>query len=137
MGPKIQARRHFLTNQIRIITYLFWSLDIFLFISFWAEFSRIFLFCVFSWLVEKYKSVTSMLMRFWSGISWMFLSMFLGLIILRLKKCVFYSFLSSAETWTVCKTGTQRLHVHIMYHFRKYKMSSYDGISQIINPEEI
>ena len=30
-------------------------------------------------------------MRFWSKISRMFLSMFLGLIILRLKKCVFYT----------------------------------------------
>ena len=83
--PKIQARGHFLTNQIHIITYLFWSLNIFLLISFWAEFSRMFLFCVFSWLVENYKSVTSMFMRFWSEISRMFFSMFLGLIILRLK----------------------------------------------------
>ena len=62
----------------------------FLLISFWSRFSRMFLFCVFSWLVEKYKNVTSMLMRFWSKISRMFLCMFLGLIILRLKKCVFY-----------------------------------------------
>ena len=38
----------------------------------------------FSWLVEKYKNVTSMLMRFWSKISRMFLCMFL-LLILRLK----------------------------------------------------
>ena len=44
-----------------------------------------FLFRVFSWLIEKYKSVTSMLMPFWSEISRMFLSMFLELIILRLK----------------------------------------------------
>ena len=84
-GPKIQERGHFLTNHIRITTYLFWSLNIFLFICFWAEFSRMFLFCVFSWLVEKYKSVTSVLMRFWSEISKMFLSMFFGLIILSLK----------------------------------------------------
>ena len=91
VGPEIQARRHFLTNQIHMITYSFWSLNIFLLISFWAEFSRMFLFCVFSWLVEKYKSVTSMLMQFWSKISWMFLSMFLELIILRLKNCVFYN----------------------------------------------
>ena len=31
-------------------------------------------------------------MWFWSEISRMFLSMFLGLIILRLKKCVFYRY---------------------------------------------
>ena len=43
-GPKIQARRHLLTNQIRISTNLFWSLDIFLLISFWAGFSRMLLF---------------------------------------------------------------------------------------------
>ena len=85
----IQARGHCLFNQIRIITYLFWSLNIFLFISFLVGFCRMFLFCVFSWLVEKYKSVTLMLMRFWSEISRMLLSMHLGLIILRLKKCVF------------------------------------------------
>ena len=54
-----------------------------------------FLFCVFSWLVEKYKSVTSMFMQFWSEFSRMFLSMFLGLIILRLKKCVFYKYIQS------------------------------------------
>ena len=54
-GPKIQACRHFLTSQIRIIIYLFWSLNIFLLISFWAEFSTIFLFCIFRWLVDKYK----------------------------------------------------------------------------------
>ena len=30
-SPKIQARGHFLTNQISIITYLFWSLNIFSF----------------------------------------------------------------------------------------------------------
>ena len=33
-GPKIQGRGHSLTNQFRIITYLFWSLNIFLLISF-------------------------------------------------------------------------------------------------------
>ena len=49
-GTKIQARKHFLTNQIRIITYLFWSLNIFLLISFWAIFLEcsyvvFFLFC--------------------------------------------------------------------------------------------
>ena len=55
-GPKIQVHRHFLTNQIRIFTYLFLSLNIFLLISFWAGFSRMFLFYVFSWLVEKYKN---------------------------------------------------------------------------------
>ena len=32
-----------------------------LFISFWSWFSWMFLFYVFSWLVEKYKNVTSML----------------------------------------------------------------------------
>ena len=57
-------------------------------ISFWSGFSRMFLFCVFSWLIEKYKNVTLMLMRFWSEISRMFLCMFLGLIILRLKMCI-------------------------------------------------
>ena len=87
-GPKIQAHGHFLTYHMH--TYLFWSLNIFLLISFWAEFSRMFLFCVFSWLVEKYKTVTSMLMRLWSEISRKFLSMFWGLIILRQKKCLFY-----------------------------------------------
>ena len=85
MGPKIKACRHFLTNQIRLFTYLFWSLNIFLLINFWVEFSRMFLFCVFSWFVEKYKSVTSMLMWLWSEIFRMFLSMFLELIILKLK----------------------------------------------------
>ena len=50
-GPKIQARGHFLTNQIHIITYLFWNLNIFLLISFWAEFSRFFCFvCLADWL---------------------------------------------------------------------------------------
>ena len=53
--------------------------------SFWVRFSRMFLFYVFSWLVEKFKNVTTMLMRFCSEISWMFLCMFWGLIILRLK----------------------------------------------------
>ena len=94
-GPKIQAHRHFLTNQIRIFISLFWSLNIFLWISFWAGFSRMFLFCVFSWLVEKYKNVTSMLMQFWSEISRIFFRMFLGLIILRLKNV--YSIYSVAE----------------------------------------
>ena len=84
-GPKTQARRHFLTHPIRIITYLFWSLNIFLLISFWAGFSRMFLFCVFSWFVEKYKNVTSILNRFWSEFSRMLLFMFMGLIILRFK----------------------------------------------------
>ena len=39
---------------------------------------RMFLFYVFSWLIEKYKNVTSILMRLWSEISWMFLCMFWG-----------------------------------------------------------
>ena len=52
-----------------------------------------FLFYAFSWLVEKYKNVTTMLKRFWSEISRMFLCMILGLIILRLKKRVFYKFI--------------------------------------------
>ena len=92
-GPKIQACRHFLTNQIRIFTYLFWSLNIFLLINFWAGFSRMFLFCVFSWLVEKYKNVSLMLMRLWSEISRMFLCMFLGLTILRKKMSTLYGLL--------------------------------------------
>ena len=70
------------------IIFLFWLICFraknFLSISFWSGFSRMFLFYVFSWLVEKYKNVTSMLMRFWSKISRMFLCMFL-LFILRLK----------------------------------------------------
>ena len=88
-GPKIQARRHCLTNQIRIFIVL--EPRNFLLISFWFGFSRMFLFYVFSWLVEKYKNVTLMLMRFSSEISRMFLCMFLWLIILRLKKtCILY-----------------------------------------------
>ena len=71
-GPKIQAGGYFLTNQIRIVTYLFRSLNVFLLISFRDEFSRMLLYYVFSWLVEKYKSVTSMLMWFWSEFSRMF-----------------------------------------------------------------
>ena len=46
-GPKIQARRHFLTNQIRIFTYFVLEPKNFLLISFWAGFSIMFLFCVF------------------------------------------------------------------------------------------
>ena len=37
-------------------------------------------------MVKKYRSVISMLMWFWSEISRMFFTMFLGLIILKLKK---------------------------------------------------
>ena len=83
-GPKIQVLGHFLTNQIHIITNLFWILK-HLLITFWIEFSWMFLICDYSWLVIKYKIVTSMLMRFWSEISRMFTSMFLELIILRQK----------------------------------------------------
>ena len=65
-----------------------------------------FLYYVFSWLVEKYKNVTSMLMRFWSKISRMFLCVFL-LIILRLKICVFYTtirlFITSVNLKTILK----------------------------------
>ena len=64
-----------------------------------------FLFYVFSWLVEKYKNVTSMLMRFWSKISRMFLCMFL-LIILMLKKCVFY---------TMCPIASSLGKIHLIY----------------------
>ena len=134
-GPKIQGRGHFLTNQIRIITYSFWSLNIFLLISFWGEFSRMFLFSVFSWLVKKYKSVTSMLMRFWLEIStgwprkkkqnpyyfyknmwvlffWGSPCMFWGLVILRLKKYV-YSISPCSLSWSMSskkkKTGLYSL----------------------------
>ena len=103
VGPKIQARRHFCTNQIRIIIHLFSNPNIFLLISFWSEFSDMFLFCVFSRLVKKYKSVTSMLMRFWSEISRIFSSVFLGLIVFRLKRYVFSADLpenkKSCGTW--------------------------------------
>ena len=113
-GPKIQTRRHFLTKQIRVITYLFWSLNIFLLINFWPEFSRM-LFCVFSRLVEKYRSVTLTLIRFWSKISRMFLSMFLGVIILRLKQCVFYIsnlVYEDIDTWlTKAWTAINRLSI--------------------------
>ena len=43
--------------------YLFWSLNIFLFISFWVGFSRMFLVCVFTWLVEKYQLECSPMAR--------------------------------------------------------------------------
>ena len=47
-GPKIQARWHFLTNQIRIFVL---EPKNFLLISFWSGFSWMFLFCVFAdWL---------------------------------------------------------------------------------------
>ena len=39
-----------------------------------------FLFCVFSWLVEKYKSVTSMLMRFLSEFSRKFFGLIIGIL---------------------------------------------------------
>ena len=95
---KIQTHRYFLTNQIRIISYLFWSQNIFLLISFWAEFYRMLLFCVFSWYVGKYKNVTSMLMRFWSEFSKMFLSVVFWLFIFRLKICILYHF---SNRWNV------------------------------------
>ena len=55
--------------------------------------SRMFLFYVFSWLVEKYKNVTLMLMQFWSEISWMFLFCVFGVGYLKAKKmCILYLF---------------------------------------------
>ena len=76
-----------MTNQIRIFYSFVLEPKKFLLISFWSGFSRMFLFYVFSWLVEKYKNVTYAVLI---QISWMFLCMFL-LIILRLKNCVFYT----------------------------------------------
>ena len=59
VGPKIQARRHFLTNQIRIFTYLFWSLNIFQLISFWAWFSEMFLFLFLGLIILRLENVYS------------------------------------------------------------------------------
>ena len=57
-------------------------------------------------LVEKYKNVTSMQMR----LSRMFLSMFLGFI-LRLKKCVFYTFIHTQRP----RERQQKTLLHIEY----------------------
>ena len=53
-GPKIQARRYFLTNQIRIFTYLFYSLNIFC----WLVSDQDFLECSYSmFLADWLKNV--------------------------------------------------------------------------------
>ena len=65
-----------------------------------------FLFCVFSWLIEKYENVILMLMRFWSGICGMFLCMFWGVIILRLKNVYSIEWVDGGEQFD--ETGRHR-----------------------------
>ena len=85
----LKFKRADISWTIRFIYFLFvLEPKNFLLISFWVGFSIMFLFCVFSWVVEKYENVTLILIWFWSEISRMFLCMFLGLIILRLKICI-------------------------------------------------
>ena len=110
-GPKSRARRYFLSNQIRIFTYLFWSLKIFCELLSDLDFLECSYF-VFSWLIEKYYNVTSMLMWFWSEISRMFLFCVLGVDYFKAKnilrnnwyRCQIWVRETLFKSWTVMFT---------------------------------
>ena len=89
--------------------------------SFLIQISRMFLFYVFSWLVKKSKNVISMLMRFWSKISRMFLCMLL-FIILRLK------YVHSINSISTLDTETPALLKDLRYNRRQ---KSVNGISTL------